>query len=235
MAPGVVSSTRIRQQQQEVGHVGVDEGVQPLLGPRHRVVLDAGAGQRELDLAAVRPLQRAAVERPQERGHIGRLQICDVQIHSLFGVDVDALPHRLLAPVRVPAVHGGEVADPGHRVVQNLLAEVPGQVAAAGLYGMRRAEVGAGRHRHQVGRLVHEETGGVRARARRIDEGDHRHPGIEQRRDDRVHRLGIAARRVGDQQQRGRSLARGPGHCLLEIAGGDSVDLAIEVSLEHRR
>jgi len=85
--------------------------------------------------------------------------IGDVQAHRLLGVDVHTVAHRLLSPVRVAAMHRRQVANPSYGIVEDLGAEVAGEVFAGGLDRMSRADVRARRHREHIRGLGDEQAG----------------------------------------------------------------------------
>src|SRR5207248_11163929 len=125
-----------REQEEDVGHVRVDQGVEQELQGRHRVAHDPGAAEAEGDVGRVRPVQGGPAHGRQQRGQITGLEVGDLELDGLLGTDVDAVPDRVLGPVGVAAVERGQVPDPRHGVVENLPAEVAGEVAAAAADGV---------------------------------------------------------------------------------------------------
>ena len=209
--------------------------MEQLLEPGHGRVLYGAAGHPQGRPVAVGALQLPAVDGAQQGGQVGRHQVGGVEFDRLLRVDVHALPHRLLAPVRIAAVAGGQVANSGDRVVDDLLAQVAGDVGAGRLDRMRGAEVGSGRHHNQVRGLGHEEAGRIGPGAGRVDERDHRDPGVEQSGRDLVHRGRDPAGGVHHDDERRRILGLGPVYCLADVGRGHRVDLAVDRGPEDGR
>ena len=125
-----------------------------------------------------------AVDLVEQRVDVRHLEVGDVNLHCLLGVDVHAVAHGLLCPVGVAAVHLGQVAHPGDGVVQHLGPEISAEVFAGRLDRVRGADVGAWGHGQDVGRL-----------------GDDRHLAVEEAGHDVVHGVRDAARSVQNDEQ----------------------------------
>ena len=185
---------------QQGGDGGVDERVQEDLPERHRVVVQERAAGMEGE-AAVGAGCFPAVDLVEQRVDVRHLEVGDVNLHCLLGVDVHAVAHGLLCPVGVAAVHLGQVAHPGDGVVQHLGPEISAEVFAGGLDRVRGADVGAWGHGQDVGRLGDEETGRCRAGAARVHEDDDRHLAVEEAGHDVVHGVRDAARSIQNDEQ----------------------------------
>src|SRR5260370_33597839 len=112
------------------------------------------------------------------------LKVCDVEAYSVLGVDVEAVADGLPGPVGVAAVDRREVANAGHRIIQDLGPKIASEVGPGCIDRVSRADVGPWRHGQDVGRLRDEEAGRCRPSAAWVDVGDHRHLGVEQGGDD---------------------------------------------------
>ena len=222
------------EQEQKRGDRGVDERAEEDLPEGHWVVGDDRVacvdGQR-----AGRPGDGAVVERREQRGNVVGFQVGDVQPNRLLGADVHAVPHGVLGPVGIAAVHRGEGANARDRVVQDLGAEITRQIGAGGVDGMRGADIGPWGHGHHVCGLRDEQPGRSCARPAGVDVDDDRHFRIEKRRDDVVHRGRDAAGGVQHEQERARPVGLGAGHLARDIGRGDVVDVPVEVGPQDLR
>ena len=222
------------QQDQERGDGRVDESVEEHLPEGHREVVDMGAGRMQ-DERAARSRHRPAVDRVHERGRVRGFKVRHVQLDRIFGVDVHAVAHGILGPVRVAAVDGGQVPDSGHRVIEDLGPEIPGEVGARGVDRVGGAYVGARSHGHDVRRLGDEQPGRSGTSTARIDINDHWDLRIEEARDDVVHRSRDPAWRVHHHQERIGLVGFRPSHGAGDVGGHDGVDVARQVGLLNVR
>ena len=206
----------------------VDERVQENLPERHGEVVDCRAGGVE-DHGAVRALRLAVVDLAQQRADVRGLEVGDMERHRLLGIDVHALAHRLLRPVGVASVHRREVAHARDRIVEHLRAQVAGQVGTGGLDRVGGADVGARRHRQDVGRLGDEQARRCGASAARIHIDDDRHLGVEEARHDLIHGGRDAARRVDHDEEGVRAVGLGATDRGLDVGSHDRVDVTVEV------
>src|SRR5258708_36945213 len=97
-----------------------------------------------------------------ERVGISYLKVCDVEADSVLGVDVDAVAHGLLGPVGVAAVDRCQVANAGHRIVQDLGPKSASEVGPGCRDTVSRPDVGPWRHGQDVGRLPGVKAGSCR-------------------------------------------------------------------------
>ncbi len=181
----------------------VDQRGEEDLPERHRHVIDDRAGCMK-DEIATGPGDRSPVDRFQQRGRVGYFEVGDVQPDRFLGIDVDAVADCLLGPIRVAPVNGGEVADACHRVVEDFGAQVAGEVASGAEDWMRRADVGPGRHSHDVSRLGDEEPCRSGSGSARVDKDDHWHLRVEEAGDDVIHRGGDSTGSVEHDEERVR-------------------------------
>ncbi len=177
----------------------------------------------------------SAVDGVQQSGGIRSLQVGNLEANRVLGIDVDAVAHGILGPVRIAAVHGCEISNPGHGVVEHLLAEVTGEIGASRLDRVGRPDVGPRRHGQDVGGLRHEETCRSGPCAAGVNEGDHGHLGVQKAGDDVVHRGRDAARGVDHDQEGIRVVGLGSRHRGGHVGGHDRVDVAVEVGLLNAR
>ena len=172
--------------------VRVDQQVEQALPRRQLDALDLRVGRRR-DRQPLR-LGRRAVDLPEEVRVVGRDHVDHVLLERLACAEVRRLRDHLARHLDVAAVLARELADVGGRVVDDLPAQILGDVLAADRHRRRGADVGLRRHREHVGGHADHGAGGVGARARRRDVDDHRHVRGEDPLHDRAHRRGEAAR-----------------------------------------
>ncbi len=220
------------EDEQEIRDVGVDQGVEELLGKAPGDLAEGSAARAELPLAP-NGGHPATVELVQEVRRVAGDQVDHAELEGLTRRHRYALPHRLLRPLRVAAAPLGERADVGGRIVYDLLLLRVGNLRAADRDGVGRADVGARRHRGHVGGQCDEDAGRARARARRRHVHDHGHRAPEDRLHDLPHRGVEAARRVHPEDHGLGATLRGLVQRAVHEAGDDRVDHAPHVHEVH--
>ena len=223
-----------REQDQQSRDRRVDQGVQKEHPEGHREILDLRPG-RVQGQGAGRPGYDTSIDDIEQTVQIRGLEVGYMDANGFLGADVDAVAHGVFGPVGVAPVDGGEVAHPGHGVVEHLLAEVTGEVGAGSLDRVGGADVGAGCHRQDVRRLRDEEPCRSRPRATRVDECDHGHVAVQEAGHDLVHGSRDAARRVDHHQKRVRVVVFGAGYGRRDVRRHDVVDVAVQVRLFDTR
>src|SRR5438067_1583997 len=236
------------QQEEQVDQVRVGHRFQQLIEAAEIVSLDPGmGGLQRVAAAALEDLP--AVEVPQQCGEVAALEVDDAQMHGLVRGRVDALPDRLLHPIGVVVVKGGQRTAVGGRVVLDLLVLDVGRRRCAGASwacagcrvtsaeadGVRRADVRAGGHHGDVGGLRDVHPGGGRARPRRRDEDHNRNRGAEHLLDDVAHG-GIETAGCVQRDDQGARVSRHRlVHGIRNIVVGDRIDHAVQRGYQDMR
>ena len=244
---------------EDEGDVRIGDEAEKLRAPAGRHGHDVETGGREL-LRFAGDIDRAPIDLAQEIGDVVGDDIDDVKRERLGGGHACRRAHGVGGPIGVAAVEGGEAADIGDCVVDELarfgvrrfsgffrfirFLLLPRRIGrrhrmAGELDRRGGADIGARRHRRDRARIGDIGAGARRARAVRRDIGRDRHRRGEDRADDLPHRGVETARRIHAQNDdadfvRARGAKLAP-DVVGERRADDAVDLEHERALAGRR